>query len=152
VDGEAMTVVDIKREMVHQKNLLYIENTRGLVKKDPRWKQFFESLAGFIGQKITAKVISKVSTVNQLDGKQRFPNCGMCIFWKMPKEATNRNTGIRACTNPRTFRGVYSFNPHKAGSKEDIIEQYDRQEFYTHKHQTCTYGSRAIKIKGISEF
>jgi hypothetical protein len=152
VDGETLSVVDIRREMLYQKNTLYIENTRGLVKKDERWKKFFDTLASFIGEKIRVKVIARVSTINQLEGKQRLPNCGQCIFWKFPREATNRDTGIRMCTNPKTFRGVYSFNPHVIDDKKEIIERFNRQEFYTHKHQSCIYGSRAIKIKGLSEF
>jgi hypothetical protein len=147
---ESISVVDIRSEMSHQKNLLYVENARAMGKHDKRWQQYYNSLLEFISEKIKLKVIARVATVNQLDGQQRLPNCRQCVFWKMPEGVENKNTSVRLCTNPKTFAGVFSFKPHDFPASE-AAEMALKQKFYTTKHQSCSYGSREQKIKGLSK-
>jgi|GEM_PF-5339959 len=148
--NESINIIDVIKELRLFKRELYLENVRGFTKSDPRWEQFFMKIAHMVVDKMKTKIISRLSSINQIDGMQRFPNCKQCIFWKKaPEDKVKSDPTIRLCTNPKYSQGVFSFNPNQCDTKQEIIDKASSQFFYTHKHYGCLYGSREQKIKGL---
>jgi hypothetical protein len=148
--NESISIIDIIKELRLFKRELYLENVRGFTKSDPRWETFYMKIAQMVTDKIRAKIISRLSSINQIDGMQRFPNCKQCIFWKKASEDKGKSDpSIRMCTNPKFSQGLFSFNPNQCETKQQIIDMAQSQFFYTHKHHGCLYGSRTQKIKGL---